>query len=629
MSDEVKIDFETYYANGHQINDFGATGYANHADTDVYLVSIVGGGFDFCGNPSDFNWKQLNGLNLVSHNTAFDEVVAKAAITRGLIDPFTPNSWHCSMNLMAYHGYAQDLKDGAEAALGITVDKMMRQVMSGRSWEWAVEKGRAQELRDYCRNDTITCGKLWDKFSPTWPDHEKELSLHTRKLQERGVDVDLDKLAEYKAIAANEVDKAKKGIPWSEDADEVIDSIRKVKEHCAATNEIPPSSMAKTNDIFIQWAEPRRAKHKWIQSLLDFRTASNVYSKLCAMEARYFNGRLPVTLKYFGAHTGRFSGTGGLNLQNWHRGILWEKVDLRSLLIPRPGNVFVTVDLAQIEPRCLSWLVEDTAMLEKLEQGQHIYEVAARRYLGFKGKNLKAEEPDKYQLAKAQTLSLGYGCSPKKFKGMAQNVAGLDLSFDKAASSVAQWREANPSVVAFWESLEGMAYEAMCDVMITNPGDTTFSCGQQVERCAFMFENEGVAEMGGRPAEAADIDLEFSLPTGRIMNWGTPRVAENNSWQMLSEVVKGKPLRKIWRGLLAENITQALAREVFCEQILQIENAGLEIVLHVHDEIVVEVAEADAQDALQTMVNIMSTSPEFAPDLPLAAEGGIFNCYGK
>jgi DNA polymerase len=86
---------------------------------------------------------------------------------------------------------------------------------------------------------------------------------------------------------------------------------------------------------------------------------------------------------------------------------------------------------------------------------------------------------------------------------------------------------------------------------------------------------------------------------------------------------------KLWGGILAENASQAMARDILCYMMLQLEKAGINVVLHVHDEIVAECEEQDAEEVLKTMSEIMSTPPPWCLDLPLACEGYISQLYKK
>lgn len=125
----------------------------------------------------------------------------------------------------------------------------------------------------------------------------------------------------------------------------------------------------------------------------------------------------------------------------------------------------------------------------------------------------------------------------------------------------------------------------------------------------------------------------IALPSGRSLNYGKLKATRDGNKRIHHMAImnrNGKRLpMKLWGGILAENASQAMARDILCHMMLEIEKAGINIILHVHDEIVAECDEKDAEDVLLTMSKIMSTPPEWCLDLPLSAEGYISQAYKK
>ena len=125
--------------------------------------------------------------------------------------------------------------------------------------------------------------------------------------------------------------------------------------------------------------------------------------------------------------------------------------------------------------------------------------------------------------------------------------------------------------------------------------------------------------------------FELELPSERVLNYGIITSNNQKGKQIyIGELTKGskKVPVKLWGGLLAENMSQALARDIFSDMLVRISNEGINIIFHVHDEVVIEVDEADAEKTLETVIEIMSTPPKWI-DLPLAAEGKILERYEK
>jgi hypothetical protein len=229
------------------------------------------------------------------------------------------------------------------------------------------------------------------------------------------------------------------------------------------TDRVPhPSSTSNSDPSFLRWLD----KHidsdaaTWVRHMQRIRSANRTARVLEAMEARRMpSGRMAYELKYFGATTGRWSGGGGLNLQNLNRKTA-EGVDLRRAIVAPPGHVLACVDYSQIESRVLLYLAGDTAALAlfRANPDADAYEIHARATMGYAepeplkaycdrtGSNLR-------QLAKARVLGLGFGCGWQKFIEVARVMAGLDLDMEESKRIVADFRRSNPLIVDLWYRL--------------------------------------------------------------------------------------------------------------------------------------------------------------------------------
>jgi len=138
-----------------------------------------------------------------------------------------------------------------------------------------------------------------------------------------------------------------------------------------------------------------------------------------------------------------------------------------------------------------------------------------------------------------------------------------------------------------------------------------------------------------RDADGRRLPSKAALPSGRdiryfdLLESGREEDGEDGMTSWAGRVVRGEPRKKIWGGLLSENVTQATARDILAVKIRESEDAGMPVVLHVHDEIVVEVPEADAETARTELNRIMSTAPDWAPGLPMKSGTKILRRYGK
>lgn len=296
---------------------------------------------------------------------------------------------------------------------------------------------------------------------------------------------------------------------------------------------------------------------------------------------------------YFGAHTGRFSGSGGnLNLQNLPRKALFG-VNLRHLICPPPDKKLIVVDLSQIEVRTLCWLAGDREMLDEIEATEDIYEAFAIRF-GMWNKDdgiLKKEDPAKRRSVKTMVLGCGYGAGVSRFATMS------GITEEEASKRVGIYRNQMNKVKALWYAYNG--------------------------------DIEGSYEASKQDHAT---ELTVDLPSGRTLNYGVLRrwCEDGRNHYTTSVPRHGKNITvRLWGGLIAENASQALARDIFSDMLLRVEAAGYKIIMHVHDELVVEEDADKAQEALDNITRIMSEPPEWIPDIPLDAEGSILTRYDK
>jgi DNA polymerase len=272
-------------------------------------------------------------------------------------------------------------------------------------------------------------------------------------------------------------------------------------------------------------------------------------------------------------------------------------------------------DLSQIEPRVLAWLAGDWDFLKLVATGESPYVSHSRVSMGFTGEKMD-KESDLYRLAKARVLALGYGCGAERFIGMAKTLAGLDITKDdpewidveqpftgkvsrisgygsNSKRIVKEFRDQNPKITALWQLLG--------DAFKRSIGD----------------------------------DFVMTLPNGRVMRYEHVRA----SIKMEKDPETGKPVRKnvftadvggrrtpFYGGRLTENVTQAVARDVFAEHIVALEDRGWTNLYGVHDEVVLEV---DPNVGIKDVEEVMSQCPDWLRGCPISAVAKEVTCYGK
>ena len=277
---------------------------------------------------------------------------------------------------------------------------------------------------------------------------------------------------------------------------------------------------------------------------------------------------------------------------------------LRPALVPAPGHTLIVADWSAIEARMNPWLSNEPtseAKLELFRTGADVYKVNASKTF-----HVSVDEIDKEQrqIGKVQELACGYGGGVGAFAAMGR-VYGVHLPESDARRMVDAWRRANPWAVTYWTALESAYTRAM------RHKNHEFSAG----RVAYMFDGQ---------------HLWYALPSGRILCYPYARLEPDGvsyakaSWKPAADA-KEWPRARLWKGLACENITQAAANDVLRASLRQLDG----VVLHVHDEIVLEVPENDAESATARLHEVMCAPPVWANGLPLEAEVNVMKRYGK
>lgn len=355
------FDYETYFATKLQydIKHLGAERYCRDERFDPYLLSVSDGSNSWAGPPRNFNWDTLddkrvwgdNEPTLVAHNAQFDKTVYLEMVRRDWA-PLKKVAWHCTANMSSYLCNRRALDDAVAFLLNITLDKSTRAEANNKtSDELKADTQGWQRMLDYGRSDAYHCWLLWEKYGPQWPLHERELSRITIEQGMRGVQIDVTLLDEYIRVTETTLLAAQFALPWVA-AGKPPSSPKSMAEECRRCGiPCPPVKSRDGVDAFDEWEAKYINKYPWVRGVSDWRQVNKFLSTLKTIKLRVRDdGSLPFGLKYFGAHTGRWSGDAGLNFQNFRKvplyvnagGILVDDkkeatsvLDVRRLLIPR------------------------------------------------------------------------------------------------------------------------------------------------------------------------------------------------------------------------------------------------------------------------------------------------------
>ena len=310
-------------------------------------------------------------------------------------------------------------------------------------------------------------------------------------------------------------------------------------------------------------------------------------------------GTLPVPLRYYAAHTGRWGGDDKLNLQNLPR-----NSPLKSAILPPTGYVFLDSDSSQIEARTLAWLSGQEDLVEAFDRGEDVYKIMASAIYG---KDVAQINKDERFVGKTTILGAGYGMGASKFQKQLKNF-GVELELEETKRVIDTYRQTYPTIPQLWQDAHAILGAIIGD--------------QYAE-----FGRNGIMKVEGKKG--------IRLPNGLYLKYPNLRFEETEQdGRLKAEYVydtrRGKQTvpNRIYGGKVIENVCQALARIVIGKQMLMVAKK-YRVVMTVHDAIGCIVPEAEADQAKEYVELCMRLRPEWAPELPLNCEAGYGASYGE
>ena len=276
---------------------------------------------------------------------------------------------------------------------------------------------------------------------------------------------------------------------------------------------------------------------------------------------------------------------------------------IRTAFVPRPGCRFIVADFSAIEARVIAWLAGEQWRLEVFEGGGDIYCASASKMFHVPVEK-HGQNSHLRQKGKIAELALGYGGAVGALTAM--GALEMGLAEEELPPLVRQWREANPHIIRLWAQVENAAMTAVREKARVCLGRLTFHC-----RSGMLF---------------------ITLPSGRKLCYVKPRIQTNRfggdglTYEGVGESRKWTRI-ETFGGKLTENIVQATARDLLAEAMLRLRGAGFEIVMHVHDEAVLEVP--IGKSSVEEVCALMAEAPAWADGLPLRADGYECRFYQK
>ena len=306
-------------------------------------------------------------------------------------------------------------------------------------------------------------------------------------------------------------------------------------------------------------------------------------------------GLMPVPLKYYAAHTGRWGGSDSLNLQNLpSRGDNAGK--LKKAIEAPEGYVILDADSSQIEARVLAWLSGQNDLVEAFRDGKDVYKIMASAIYG---KDVSEITKEERFVGKTTILGAGYGMGAQKFRAQLKTF-GAEVTEGEARHIIQVYRDTYPYIVQLWRQAQ-LALEALTKDSVTSLG------------------RDGV--LGLVPAERA-----IRMPSGLLLRYdGLIPTRDEKGIQYQYKTRYG--WNKIYGGKVIENVCQAIARCIIGEQMIKV-SKKYPVVLTVHDAIACIAPEDEAKEAQAYVEECMRWTPDWAEGLPVNCESGYGKSYG-
>lgn len=605
--DLITTDLETYYDREYSLTKLTTEEYVRDLRFEIIGVGIkvndqeakwASGTEEELRDwlQSSFDW---GNAMVLCHNTMFDGAIL------GWRLGIKPKVWADTLCMArALHGVEVG---GSLAALAqrYALGEKGREVIN------ALGKRRADfsdvELArygDYCLNDVELTYKLFSRLLPAFPKQElRVIDMTLRMFIEPCLHLDIkylnEHLAQIRAIKLALLNQADVGT-------EALLSNQKFAEVLRTLGVEPPTkispttgkltlAMSKNDEGFKALAEHPDVR---VQTLVSARLG--VKSTLEETRTQRFidiasRGLLPIPLRYYAAHTGRWGGEGALNVQNLpSRGLNANR--LKQAIQAPDGYVLIDSDSSQIEARVLAWLSGQNDLVEAFRDGKDVYKKMAAAIYGVPEADVtKAQR----FIGKTTILGAGYGMGAKRFQEQLKSF-GVELELDECRRIIDIYRRTNDKIVRLWRQAQ--------DVLVH------LSRGESTEL--------------GRPGvlEVVAEESAIRLPSGLLMRYDELHFKEGEKGIEFFYKTRKGPSR-IYGGKVVENVCQAVARCIIAEQMLRIRKK-YHIVMTVHDSVVCLAPEAEVEQAMAYVEESMRWTPAWADGLPINCEADVGKRYG-
>jgi DNA polymerase len=600
----LTIDFETYYSREFSLTKVTTEEYIRSPQFEVIGVAVQvddgkpewfsGDGEAMHQFLKKFDWG--NSLAL-AHNAPFDGAILQ------WVYGLSPKGWLDTLSMgRALHGtqVGGSLKVLANfyglGEKGTEVEN----ALGLRRQDFSPEQ--LERYGEYCKNDVALTWELFGQMSKGFPSVELRLiDLTVRMFTDPVLRLDKNMLVDHLLTEKQRKDELLENF-----AKDDLMSNQKFADILVAYGITPPMktspttgkqtyAFSKTDEAFKELLEHGNPQ---IQALVSARlgTKSTIEE---TRTARFIGiaerGALPVPLRYYAAHTGRWGGDDKLNLQNLQR-----TSPLKDAILAPDGYMMIDSDSSQIEARTLAWLAEQNDLVEAFDRGEDVYKIMASAIYG---KAVSEITKDERFVGKTTILGCGYGMGASKFQLQLKNF-GVQIELEEAKRIIDTYRATYPKITDLWKSA------ATSLKAILQNQQTTLGRG-------------GILKIEGKEG--------ILLPNTLYLRYPNLRLVENEEGksELVYDTKKGKAVipTRIYGGKVIENVCQALARIVIGEQMLLVAKK-YRVVMTVHDAIACIAPTEQVQNAVEYVEMCMRTRPDWGMELPLNCEAGYGPSYG-
>jgi DNA polymerase I-like protein with 3'-5' exonuclease and polymerase domains len=606
--DLITVDFETYYDKDFSLRKVTTEAYIRDPQFEVIGVGVKvnDGQTEWASGTHEqiksylhtFDWADAM---LLCHNTMFDGAILAwifdvrprvladtLCIARALHGVEVGGSLHAltqRYNLGTKGTEVLDAKD--KHRLDFTPEELGR-------------------YGDYCINDVELTYKLFMKMAKGFPRQEMRIiDMTLRMFTEPMLDLDIGLLRQH----LEDTQQIKKDLIESSGVTrEQLMSNPKFAELLVSMNVEPPMKTSLTTGKETYAFAKNDEAFKALQEHDDPRVQALVTARLGTKSTleesrteRFIGiakrGLIPIPVRYYAAHTGRWGGDDKINIQNLpSRGANGKK--LKSSIIAPVGYTLVDCDSSQIEARVLAWVAGQDDLVESFAQEEDVYIKMASKIYNVKEKDVTKEQRF---VGKSTILGAGYGMGAVRFAEQLKSF-GTTIPVDEARRIIQIYRDANWKISQFWRNCQNM--------LVSMSREETKSFGA----------------LGIVKSVETATGYGIKLPSGLVMRYDDLQYEQGERGLEFSYKTR-RGRTRIYGGKVTENVCQAIARCIMGEQMLAIAKR-YKPVLTVHDSVVCCVPDDELDEARQYIEACMSTTPSWAEGMPITCESGIGKSYG-